>query len=281
MKNPIAHLSELQQRVITAIFGIILILNALYWSEWGYFALFFVICLLAQLEFYKLLKLDEALVPLRTFGTINGLFIYVITFFIEKENLPAHYYHLIFVGLSGAYFIKLYGYKHKKDIKPFANIGFTFLGVLYVAVPFALLNSVIFNPDGSYSWHIVMGCLFILWANDTGAYFSGKNFGKHKLFQTVSPKKTWEGSIGGGIFAVSIGLIQSFWLTDLKQWEWLGVSIIIVVAGTYGDLVESMFKRSINIKDSAHTIPGHGGFLDRFDGLLLAAPFIAAFLKLL
>lgn len=280
MKNPIQHLSEFKQRLIAAVIGIIVILNALYWSEWSYFALFFVICLLAQLEFYKLLKLDEEHLPLRTFGTINGLFIYVITFFIEKKYLPADYYYLVFVGLSGAYFIKLYGYK-RKDMKPFANIGFTFLGVLYVAVPFALLNSAIFLPDGSYSWQVIMGCLFILWANDTGAYFSGKNFGKHKLFQTISPKKTWEGSIGGGIFAVGIGLLQSFWFTDLRQWEWLGISVIIVVAGTYGDLVESMFKRSINIKDSARTIPGHGGFLDRFDGLLLAAPFITAFLKLI
>lgn len=279
MNNPIRHLSELKQRILTSIIGISIMLTALYWNEWTYFLLFFVICLLSQLEFYKLLKLDEERLPLRTFGTINGLLIYVITFFIEKGYLPSRYYYLIFVGLSGAYFIKLYGYK-RKDMKPFANIGFTFLGVLYVAVPFAFLNSIIFLPDGSYSWQIIMGCLFILWANDTGAYFSGRNFGKHQLFQRISPKKTWEGSIGGACLAISVGLFQSFWFTHLQQLEWVVISIIIVVVGTYGDLVESMFKRSINIKDSARTIPGHGGFLDRFDGLLLATPFITAFLKL-
>jgi phosphatidate cytidylyltransferase len=272
----ISHHSELRQRIIAGVIGALVIVNSIYWSEWSYFVVFIFISILAQVEFYQLLGLEQNRYPLKSFGTFNGTFLFVLTFFVEKYQTSYALYYLIFVGLSGAYFIKLYV---KTDLKPFANIAFTFLGILYVAVPFALLNTVIFI-DGQYSNQIMIGCLFILWANDTGAYFSGKSFGKRKLFLRVSPKKTWEGSIGGGIFGVGLGFLLSFFFKDLEAWRWVGISLIIVIVGTYGDLVESLFKRSINIKDSGNTIPGHGGFLDRFDGLLLAAPFIVAFLKL-
>ncbi|MCC5944852.1 MAG: phosphatidate cytidylyltransferase [Bernardetiaceae bacterium] len=275
MRVNLNKFSELQQRMITASIGALSILVALAWSDWSYFALFFGICTFALLEFYRLLGLDGNL-PLTTFGTFNGLFIFVLTFLIEKYHLESRLYILVFVGLAGAYFIKLYV---KKDLKPFANIAFTFLGIIYVAVPFALWNIVVFR-QGVYSFEIVMGSLFILWASDTGAYFSGKKFGKRKLFQRISPKKTWEGSIGGGVAGLSVGIGLSFIFISLTPIHWIAVSLIIVVAGTYGDLVESLFKRSIQIKDSGNSLPGHGGFLDRFDGLLLATPFIAAFLEL-
>jgi phosphatidate cytidylyltransferase len=154
------------------------------------------------------------------------------------------------------------------------------MGIIYVSLPFSLLNISVFFK-GTYSYHVIMGTMLILWACDTGAYFSGKAFGRRKLFQRISPKKTWEGSIGGGILAVTVGILFSYIFTDLPMWKWICISVIIVIAGTYGDLVESLFKRSINIKDSGKSIPGHGGFLDRFDSLLLSAPFIAAFIKIL
>ena len=159
------------------------------------------------------------------------------------------------------------------------NIAYTFLGIIYVALPFALI-CVLSMVLGRYSWQIVLGCLFLLWASDTGAYFAGTNFGKTKLFERVSPKKSWEGSIGGFILAMFIAYILSIYFEDIEGWKWYVIGAIIVIAGTYGDLVESLFKRSIKIKDSGSVIPGHGGFLDRFDGLLLSVPFIIAFLKL-
>jgi phosphatidate cytidylyltransferase len=127
---------------------------------------------------------------------------------------------------------------------------------------------------------LVMGCLFLLWASDSGAYFAGTKFGKTKLFERVSPKKSWEGSMGGFAASMLVGVVLGRYFTSLPLWQWLVIGLIIVVAGTYGDLVESLFKRSIKIKDSGSIIPGHGGFLDRFDGLLLSVPFIVAFLKL-
>jgi phosphatidate cytidylyltransferase len=255
--------------------GAVVILGALYWNEWTYFAVFFIICGLSIWEFYQLLGLDGNL-PLRTFGTINGLILFTLTFMVEKYKLNPDLYFLVFISASGVYFIKLYV---KKDDKPFRNIAYTFLGIIYVAVPFALLNMTVFI-NHHYSYQVIIGALFILWASDTGAYFSGRAFGKHKLFVRVSPKKTWEGSIGGSLLAILVGYLISLVFKDLQIWQWICTAVIIAVAGTYGDLVESLFKRSIQIKDSGNTIPGHGGFLDRFDSLLLAAPFIVAFVRL-
>ena len=178
--------------------------------------------------------------------------------------------------MAGAFFIKLY----KRDVKkPFTNIAFTFLGVLYVAIPFALLVIIAF-AKGYYSYQLVIGCLLLHWASDTGAYFAGVRFGKTKLFERVSPKKSWEGSIGGTLTALAMAYIVSLYFSDLLLWQWMTLAGIIIIAGTYGDLVESMFKRSIEVKDSGTFIVGHGGFLDRFDGLLLSTPFIVAFLKI-
>jgi len=130
------------------------------------------------------------------------------------------------------------------------------------------------------SGSIIMGLLFTLWASDTGAYFAGKTFGRRPLFARVSPKKTWEGSVGGGVAALLMAGVFSYFYNILSPWQWLVIAVLIVVAGTYGDLVESLFKRSIHIKDSGTVIPGHGGFLDRFDGLLIASPVIVVFIRL-
>lgn len=269
--------SELTQRIVAGVVGAFIIISGIVWNEWSYFAVFFIICGLCMVEFYRLLGTTGNL-PLKTFGTLNGLLIFTVDFLIEKGTLPPRYFFLIFVGLSAVYMIKLYV---GRDLNPFSNIALTFLGILYIALPFALLNHAIFF-DGKYHYEIILGSLFILWASDTGAYFSGKRFGKRKLFERISPKKTWEGSIGGAILASLFGLLFSYlYPQTLETWQWIAISLIIVVAGTYGDLVESLFKRTIMIKDSGDSIPGHGGFLDRFDGLLIASPFIVTFIKLL
>ncbi|MEN7550648.1 phosphatidate cytidylyltransferase [Rapidithrix thailandica] len=275
MKFVLNERSELTQRIVAAVIGAFIIVSSLIYGEWSYFIVFLFICSFAMLEFYKLLGLGGNL-PLKTFGTFNGLLLYILTFLIEKGILDDKYYSVFFVSFPLIYLIKLY---RSNDPKPFRNIAYTFLGIVYVGLPFALLHTIIFF-DGKYHFEVILGALFILWSSDTGAYFSGRTFGRRKLFERVSPKKTWEGSVGGGVLALLMGLTFSYFFKSLAQWQWLSISMIIVVAGTYGDLVESLFKRSMHIKDSGTSIPGHGGFLDRFDGLLIAAPFIVAFLKL-
>jgi phosphatidate cytidylyltransferase len=267
--------SSLGKRVVTAILGAIAIIGGVYSGMWGYFVVFLVISFFTLWEFYKLAILDDR-APLKIWGTVIGSILFTLSFLIEAEIIPLNYILLIFPLLTSVFLIKLY----KKDEKPFTQVAYTFLGIIYVSIPFSLLNIIVFS-SGQYRFHIIFGILFILWASDTGAYFSGILFGKKKLFERVSPKKTWEGSIGGAILALLFAYGFSKYFNDLTLIQWLVAALIIVIAGVYGDLVESLFKRSIAIKDSGTSIPGHGGFLDRFDGLLLASPFVAAFINLI
>jgi len=270
--------SNLTQRIITAFLGAAAIISGVVLSEWTYFAVFFIICLASIWEFYSLAGLD-GMIPQKTFGTICGMGIYTLSFFIERGDVSYKFYFLIFPILSCVYLIKLY---KKFERKPFTNIAYTFLGIFYVAIPFALLNIAAFEHDavrGSYNFEIIFGCLFILWATDTGAYFAGTFFGRRKLFERISPKKSWEGAVGGALLAFVFAWVISIYFTSFVTWEWMVIAFLIIVGGIYGDLVESLLKRSIEIKDSGDALPGHGGFLDRFDGLLISAPFIVAFLE--
>lgn len=277
----ITKFSNLTQRLVTAIVGAAAIVFGIMFSEWTYFIIFFIITLFALIEFYKLSGLDGML-PQKTFGTVSGVLIFCLSFFIERGDISYRYYFLIFPAVSCVYMIKLY---KKFERKPFTNIAYTFLGIFYVAVPFALLNIATFE-NNRYDYQIIFGCLFILWASDSGAYFAGTLFGKRKLFERISPKKSWEGFVGGAILAFSFAYGLPYFFSaighepTIRSWQWIVIGLIIIIGGTFGDLVESLLKRSIEIKDSGTSLPGHGGFLDRFDGLLISAPFIVAFLEI-
>ncbi|MEJ7645236.1 MAG: phosphatidate cytidylyltransferase [Chryseolinea sp.] len=275
MSAPLNRYNNLTQRIIAGLLGSALIIAAVCINAWTYCAIFFIICLFSLLEFYKLAGLDGVL-PQKSFGTFCGVCIFLLSFFIEQGMVSYRYYFLIFPVVSCVYMIKLY---KKFERKPFTNIAFTFLGIFYVAVPFSLLNIAAFE-DGAYNYEIIFGCLFILWASDTGAYFAGTFFGRRKLFERISPKKSWEGFVGGAVLALIFAYGLSRYFHTLSLTQWIVVGFIIIVGGTFGDLVESLLKRSIEIKDSGTSIPGHGGFLDRFDGLLISAPFIVAYLEI-
>jgi phosphatidate cytidylyltransferase len=266
--------NNLTQRLITAFIGAAVVITGILYSEWTYFAIFFIICFFSLIEFYKLAGLD-GIIPLKTLGTICGLAVFGLSFFIEKDIVSHRYYFLVFPLASLIYMIKLY---KKTEVKPFTNIAYTFLGIVYIAVPFALLNHVVFD-NGYYNFEIILGSLLILWATDTGAYFAGTFFGKRKLFERISPKKSWEGFWGGAALAMTMTYGISLAFTSLQVVDWLIIGILIIIGGTFGDLVESLLKRSIEIKDSGKSLPGHGGFLDRFDGLYISAPFIVAYLE--
>ena len=276
MKSTLSNYSNLTQRIVTGLAGTALMVTCILWSEWSYYGIFLFICVMSQLEFYKLTGIDGQ-IPLKSYGTFCGASLFTLTFLNAKGIIPTDSYFLIFPLFTIIYLVKLY---KKKDKKPFTNIAFTFMGILYIALPFSLLNIIAFS-SGSYDWRIVTGLLLLLWSSDTGAYFAGVNFGKRKLFERISPKKSWEGFLGGAVLSLSMALLISNYFENLSLGRWLSLSAIIIIAGTYGDLVESLFKRSISIKDSSTSIPGHGGFLDRFDGLLLAIPFIIAYIKLI
>ena len=177
-------------------------------------------------------------------------------------------------------------YLKQKD--PIQDWAYTMLSQMYIALPFSMLNVLAFRSQGydiQYTYLIPL-CVFIfLWMNDTGAYLCGSLLGKHKLFPRISPGKSWEGSIGGGIIVIGIAVLI-WYLTDkygvndigLNAFEWAGLGLTVVVFGTWGDLVESLFKRTLGIKDSGNILPGHGGMLDRFDSSLLAIPAAVIYL---
>lgn len=267
--------SNLTQRIITGLAGAAVIIAAVVIGEWTYFGIFLGICVLSLLEFYKLSGLD-GMIPLKSYGTFCGISIFTLTFLIESGRLPANYYFVLFPLVSIVYMIKLY---KKFERKPFTNIAYTFLGIFYVSVPFSLLSAIAFHND-SYHYEIILGSLLILWASDTGAYFAGTFFGRNKLFERISPKKSWEGFFGGALLALVFAFGLATYYPVLDKLQWVVISLIIIVGGTFGDLIESLLKRSIEIKDSGASLPGHGGFLDRFDGLLLSSPFILAYLEL-
>ncbi len=275
MIKKLSSKSNLIQRIVAALIGAPLIVFLTVYSSVSFWLLFMLIAILTQYEFYKLLGLNGNF-PLKIYGTFCGAVITSLTFFVESNQVNFSFYYIIVPLLTFTFFIKLY---KKADAKPFENLGYTFLGVIYVALPMALLIEVVLE-NGKFTPLLAIGILIILWVNDSGAYFTGSFFGKRKLFERISPKKTWEGFFGGAIFALIAAFIFARTSGTLDIFQWLIIAAIIVVTGTLGDLVESLFKRSIAIKDSGSIIPGHGGFLDRFDGLLLSMPFIVSFIKL-
>ena len=272
-------MNNLVIRTITGIIASAIIISLTIYSDYGFFALFFIAQFFCQKEFYKLVRTTVAK-PLSNVGYLIGSASFTLTFlnFHFPETFKSEYFALLFPLCGSIFVVELY----RKREQPFANIAYTILGVIYASLPFTLFLDMAYSTTGSYSWQVVLGTLLLLWASDSGAYFAGKSFGKTKLFERISPKKTWEGSFGGLALslAIAFGISQYLHWNDLHLWQWLSMSVIIVVVGGYGDLVESLLKRSLEIKDSGSAIPGHGGFLDRFDGLLLALPFLTSFLLL-
>jgi phosphatidate cytidylyltransferase len=165
-------------------------------------------------------------------------------------------------------------YRNKPN--PLSNIATTALGFFYIALPFSLL--LYFNRPDMLHFHgmpvILVGYFAFTWIYDTSAYLFGRQFGKHKFFERISPKKTWEGTIAGTAVTLAISFGLYFLVPEMPLHDWLALAGIVIVFGTHGDLVESLLKRSLNIKDSGTILPGHGGILDRFDTMLISAPFV-------
>jgi phosphatidate cytidylyltransferase len=270
-------MNNFTMRALTGFIFVAVLLGCILFGFQTYAGLFFVITILSLWEFYKLVETD-GIIPQKIAGTIVGGILFILTTLVFNHTLSPVWLIIIFPFSSVILIVELF----KKAAKPFTNIAFTLLGLLYVAVPFSLLNLLVFPVflNGVYTPQILVGSFYILWSSDTGAYLSGRAFGKHKLFERISPKKTWEGLVGGGLISIGIANLIACYYTQLSRLDWTIIAIIIVVFGALGDLVESMFKRSIDAKDSGNILPGHGGLLDRFDGLLVSVSFVAAYLLL-
>ena len=274
MSKKISTLSNLSQRVIVGVLGAAVFIGSICFSEWTYFLLFLGLTLLGIAEFYRIVRV-QGIHANRGIGFLLGGLFFVAVFLVQAGRMPGE---LLYFALPVLFFIFIYEL-YRKQPQPFTNIAFTMMGVIYVAGPFGLLHVLAYH-EGTYSWQPVLGLMLLIWASDTGGYIAGKNFGKHKLFERISPGKTWEGWIGGTLFSVGVGYALAYFFDDLELYQWVSIAVIVAVFGVWGDLVESMLKRSLGVKDSGTLLPGHGGLLDRFDSLLMAIPFIVAFLKI-
>ncbi len=168
---------------------------------------------------------------------------------------------------------------------PIMNWAYTMMAQLYIALPFSLLNVLAFQfTNSDLPWLLPLSVFIFLWVNDSGAYCCGSLLGRHKLFPRISPGKSWEGSIGGGVLVLIVAWLIAYYTsshditTNLTALQWMGMGLVVVVFGTWGDLIESLFKRTLGIKDSGNVLPGHGGMLDRFDSSLLAIPAVVVYL---
>ncbi|CAH2559675.1 Phosphatidate cytidylyltransferase [Cardinium endosymbiont of Oedothorax gibbosus] len=264
------------QRFLSIVFFTPVIIFSIFWSAWTYFFLFFYVVMLAMLEFYKLLK-QANVAPMRGYGIWLGLLLYTIAFsyYLQVNYSPLLSYGCIPLTIL-IYVATLYS---RKPSNPFLDIAATFLGILYIALPCSMLHYLAFF-NGIYSNQLILGLLAIVWSQDTGAYLVGSAIGRSKLFKRISPQKTWEGFWGGALFSVIAGYAMAYVFNILPLWQWLSISVITIFTGTYGDLVASLLKRSVDVKNASEMIPGHGGLLDRVDSLLLTIPTVVAFLKI-
>jgi phosphatidate cytidylyltransferase len=270
-------MSSVLTRAITGTVLVVTITASVLASPYSFIALLLIVDLFALFEFYRLVRAGHLHARVG-----EGQFVST-SFFVSACLVFSNFFNatifLINIPLVVLIFIReLYS----NAPNPFQNLALTFSGIAYVTLPIILFAGIAFLPLGQGIYHptIVFGYFIILWASDTGAYAAGKLIGKHKLFERISPKKTWEGSIGGTLSAIGATYMVSLFEARASLRDWLIMSAIIVVMGTYGDLLKSLLKRTAGVKDSGTLLPGHGGFLDRFDSLIGSAPVVFGYLVL-
>ncbi len=268
-------MSNFARRTLTGLILVGLVIAAIITDQHLFAFLFLVFTIIGLWEFYSMVE-RAGIFPNKTGGIIAGVVLFGTNAMIAMSLIKFEYLLLNFIFVFLIFLLELY----RNNPNPFTNIAFTFFGLLYIAVPFSLLNyfpNPAFIP-GVYHTSFLLGFFFLIWINDTAAYVLGSAFGRRKLFERVSPNKTWEGALGGALLTFIFACFISQYYSHIELRDWLIIAAIVVVFGTYGDLFESMFKRSINAKDSGSILPGHGGVLDRFDSVFMAAPFVFVYL---
>ncbi|RYD82519.1 MAG: phosphatidate cytidylyltransferase [Sphingobacteriales bacterium] len=280
-------MSNFWQRTITGILFVVVLIGATLFSEWSFLLLLFAINILGLWEYCNLFRAKEY-APHKNVVLILGTVIFLLaaSFYNPLMSLEilgqksGLFFPLLLTPILLTLFIvELYNKEHS----PFQRAAVGITGLIYIPISLSYLSRIPYLYGGDmykneYEAYIPISIFILIWSSDTFAYLAGRTFGKHKLFPSVSPKKTWEGFIGGiiGTIGISILLYYSFGIFSIPVW--IGLAIIISVFGLWGDLIQSMLKRSLELKDSGTILPGHGGILDRFDSLLFCIPFVAAYL---
>lgn len=259
-----------------------ILVGCILYNPLSFGALFVIISALSVREFSHLVNNIEGVSVNKTITMLGGayLFLAIMGFCIDASDSKIFIPYLIlllYMMISELYL--------KKE-NPVLNWAFSMLSQLYIALPFALLNVLAFqnNPEYSsvsYNPILPLSIFVFIWLSDTGAYCVGSLIGKNRLFERISPKKSWEGSIGGGIVSIASSFVFAHFFPLMNMAEWAGLALTVVIFGTWGDLTESLLKRQLHIKDSGSVLPGHGGMLDRFDSALMAIPAAVVYLYVL
>ena len=274
------------RRTLTGAWIVIFVMGGFWLHPLSFFITALIMLSGAQYEYYTIIRntgIKVQMIP----GMITGVVMYVVSTLIALGVLSSSW---LFASVPFLFIILVLELYRKYD-RPFDSLAHTFFCFIYTAIPFSLFPFAAFTREGLHSLlphegivfspGIIIGFFLLIWANDTGAYLTGVTIGRHKLMERISPKKTWEGFFGGMVISALVAWLISGWLGIVGPLQWVAIALIVSVAGTFGDLIESMLKRSAGVKDSGSVMPGHGGFLDRFDSAIGAFPLVYLFIMLL
>jgi len=246
--------------------------------------LFSIVTGLTIWEFTGLVNQRADVIVNRFISTVAGVYLFYAMTYYCSDIYAGVAKSVVFIPYLVTIVYLLVAELYLKQQDPIQDWAYTMLAQMYIALPFSLLNVLAFNATNNglvaFNPILPLSVFVFLWVNDSGAYCVGSLIGKHKIFPRISPAKSWEGSIGGAVFVLAAAYAISYFIDQnmLTMPEWLGLGLVVVVFGTWGDLVESLFKRTLGIKDSGDILPGHGGMLDRFDSSLLAIPAAVIYL---
>lgn len=270
------------QRAVTGVLFVVVLVGCILYSPLSFGILFTVISALSVYEFAHLMNQSGEVNLNKTITSLGGtyLFLAIMAFCMSITDARVFLPYLALL----LYLMITELYLKKKN--PIGDWAFSMLSQLYVALPFALLNVLAFQNTPeinsvTYNPILPLSIFVFIWLSDTGAYCVGSLIGKHRLFERISPKKSWEGSLGGGVFSIASSFVFAYFFPFMSIWQWAGLAIVVVIFGTWGDLTESLMKRQLGIKDSGNILPGHGGMLDRFDSAMMAIPAAVVYLYIL
>lgn len=265
-------------RILAGAVFVGLLLGGILINEYTFAIIFSIITVLSLYEFYGLVERDAKVPVVKVWNVLGGFFLFLGSFYYcaYEASVIAYIPYVAYILIL--FISELY----LKRANPIQSLAYSLLGQLYIAAPFALTSYLVFSYEpGSYHYVYILALLVFIWVNDSFAYLTGMAFGKHRLFERISPKKSWEGFVGGAVVSVASSLIFAHYFTNLSTIAWLGFAAVTVIFGTWGDLFESLIKRTLGVKDSGNMIPGHGGILDRFDSTILAIPAIFVYLAII
>jgi phosphatidate cytidylyltransferase len=257
------------KRTLTGAAFVALIVGGVLWNRYSFGAVLLSAISLCLLEFYDLVNIHKKTSIKASFHVFGAAVLFAALFNMAAGDTV--FAKWLFVAFIVYLLVVLSAELFERQREPLTHAAYILFGHCYITLPVALLPFAAFRNGGDYDWTLPLALLVFIWINDTFAYLVGVSIGRHRLFKRISPKKSWEGFFGGLIFTVASAFLVVRFKPEIPLVHWLGLALATVILATFGDLVESLIKRTLNVKDSSAALPGHGGFLDRFDSLLFAA----------